>query len=133
LFRGNLGGAQVLRISRPGFSARGEPFGSAGIALDTRIADIGTVVAAGLIICGGGPVSFPAMSFVPIVKILAYTGGNLSDHVVIKAVAHSWLPAIALVTQSSIEVIAYTCPWVNTTAYYNPNGQYYSYYVFAAG
>jgi len=133
LFRGNLGGAQVLRVSRPGFSAQGEPFGSPGIALDTRIADIGTVVASGLIVCGGGPISFPAMNYVPIVKILAYSGGNLLDHFIVSAVAHNWLPAIALVTQSTIEVVAFTCPWVNTTGYYNPNGQYYLYYVFAAG
>jgi hypothetical protein len=43
------------------------------------------------------------------------------------------LPAIAIVTNSSIEVVAYTCPWVNTLANFNPNGTYFVYYVFATG
>jgi hypothetical protein len=127
------GGAYGMRVSRPGYDVLAEPFGSAGIAFDTRISVIGTVVAAGLIQCGAGPLSFPAMNYVPIAKILRWDGTYLYDHHVVMAAFHRWLPAIALMTNSSIEVVAFTNPWVVTTNYFNPNGTYFLYYVFAVG
>jgi hypothetical protein len=130
------GGAFGMRVSKPGYDVMTEPFGSATISFDTRFSDIGTVIAGGLIQCGAGPVPFPggALPYVPIAHILRWDGSNIySDHVVIRAVSHQWLPAVAIVTASSIEVRAFTNPWVNTLAYFNPNGTYFVYYVFASG
>ena len=128
------GGAYGMRVAKPGFDVFAEPFGSTNIAFDTRIADIGTVVASGLIQCGAGPVPFPAMNYVPIVKLLRWDGSNLSDFLYLHGfVAHRWLPAIALVTTNSIQVVAFTSPFVNTLATFNPNGTFFLYYVFASG
>ncbi len=132
--KGTFGdGTFGMRFSRPGYDVWTEPFGSPKISFDTRLSDIGTVVASGLILCGGGPVLFPTMNYVPIVKIFRWNGSALEDQVYFAAVAHRWLPAVAIVTPSSIEVVAYTIPWVATTNYFNPNGSYYLYYVFASG
>ncbi len=104
------------------------------ISFDTRISVIGTVVAAGLIQCGAEAVVVPGNEPVPIAKILRWDGSNLSDHVVIRAVAHQWLPAIAILTNSSIEIGGLYKSLVNTlSTYFNPNGTYFLYYVFAVG
>lgn len=133
---GNLGSAYGLRVSRPGHDVTAEPLGSTGIALDTRIADIGTVIASGLIQCGGGAVAFPGtLPYVPIAQILHWSGTNLDDYVYVygSSVGHMWLPAYAVVTQSTIEVKAHSFPWYSNLSVYNPTGQWYLYYVFASG
>lgn len=135
---GDIGGGNfVFRVSKPGFNVETEPFGSAGISFDSRLSDIGTVVASGLVQCGGSAVSFPTMPYVPIVRIFPWDGLRMNAYNV-KAffngqLYHTWRPAIAIVTDSSIRVVAYTNPFFNTLGFYNPNGQYYVYSVYAAG
>lgn len=135
IVRGNIGGGNYgIRISRPGFDVLTEAFGSTGISLDSRITDMGTVVACGLILCDSGPISFPTMPYVPICHIERWDGTNLySDHVQTWSSAHQWLPAVGIVTTSSIEVKQFTVPWQNTFATINLSSTYFVYFVFASG
>lgn len=137
---GNLGGGVFgARASLPGYDVLTEPFGSSGISFDTRLTDIGTVIAAGLIQCGGGAISFPTVPYVPIAHIARWDGADLFDYDLYQKTAsglaygHSWIPALAIVTTSSIQVTAFSTPWFDPTATFNPNGYWYLYYVFASG
>lgn len=97
---------------------------------------MGTVIAAGLIQCGAGTVSFPGgtLPYVPIAQIERWDGTWLySDHVRVNSSAHQWLPAVAIVTTSTIEVRMFTVPWQNTYSTINLDGTYFAYYVFASG
>jgi hypothetical protein len=132
------GGDFGIRVSRPGYDVMAEPFGSSGISFDSRLTDIGTVIAAGLIICGGSPVTFPTMNYVPIVKINKWDGNLWEDEEYIApsggvAANHRWYPAVGVVTTSSLSVIPMTGSTFATTSFYNPTGQYYLYSIFAAG
>lgn len=131
------GGTFVTRTSRPGYDVLTEPLGSSGISFDSRLTDIGTVVAAGLIQCGGSPVYFPEMNYVPIVQIFPWDGTYLDGYnqYINWSVTspHIWIPAIALVSTSYLQVIAYTNPWFDVTLSYNPTGTYFLYFVLAAG
>jgi hypothetical protein len=136
---GQLGSGDFgIRVSRPGYDVLTEPLGSTGISFDSRLTDIGTVIAAGLIACGGSPVYFPTMNYVPIVKINFWDGNLYEDHEFANAAggtasSHRWYPAIGVVTTNSLSVIAYPGPTFNPVAFYNPNGQYYLYSIFAVG
>lgn len=144
VFTGTLSdGSFGMRVSRPGYSAQNEALGSANISFDTRLQDIGTVIAAGLIQCGAGPVYFPggALDYVPLVQLQQWNGSSLALPYSVQAIwgnlgssysLHQWYPAIAKVTTSSIEVIAFTLPYYNTLSFYNPNGLYFVYSVFAS-
>lgn len=132
------GGDYGIRVSRPGYDVMAEPFGSAGISFDSRLTDIGTVIAAGIIVCGGSPVTFPTMSYIPLVKINFWDGNLYEDQEYEApsggvAAIHRWYPAVGRITTSSLEVIAMPGPTFTTTSFYNPNGQYYLYSIFAAG
>jgi hypothetical protein len=135
------GGDFGIRTSLPGFDVLAEPFGSAGISFDSRLTDIGTVVAAGLAVCGGSPVFFSAMGYVPIVKILKWDGTWLQNNdnrykapAGGQASNHYWYPVIGVVTANSLSIIPYSGPGTfNPLTFFNPNGQYYMYYVFASG
>lgn len=136
-------GSFGMRVSRyPGYSAYGEPLNSRNISLDTRLEEMGTVIAAGLIQCGAGPIYFPggALDYVPIVQLQQWDGSSLmlpfsATHIWESGTQYSrhiWYPAIARVTTSSVEVIAFTIPYFNTLAYYDPTGVYFVYSVFAS-
>ncbi len=59
ILHGDIGdGTFVFRVSKPGFDVEAEPFGSRGISFDSRLSDIGTVVASGWF-SGGAAVSVP--------------------------------------------------------------------------
>lgn len=129
------GGAFGLRSSLPGYDVLNEPFGSPNINFDTRLTSIGTVIKSGLIKCGGDAVTFPTMPYVPIVSIAAWDKTDLrTEQTVFSSdLGHAWLPSVAIVTNSSIKVVAYITPFYTTTDYYNPNGSDFLYYIFAAG
>lgn len=130
------------RVASQGFSALTEPIGSRNVPFDTRDLYIGNVVATGLAQCGGGPVYFPTMPYVPIVNIYEWDGVNRFALYNIKRfvntnagqyLAHYWYPALAIVDQSSIEITAFSLPYYNPLVWYNPNGKWYAYSVFATG
>ncbi|MEH2508702.1 hypothetical protein V1291_000056 [Nitrobacteraceae bacterium AZCC 1564] len=77
------------------------------------------------------------MPYVPIVRIFPWDGSRMNAYNVKvfqnAQLYHTWRPAIAIVTNSSIRVVAYTNPFFNTLGFYNPNGQFYVYSVYAAG
>ena len=80
VFTGTLSdGSFGMRVSRAGYSAQSEALGSANISFDTRLQDIGTVIAAGLIQCGAGPVYFPggSLDYVPLVQLQQWNGSSL--------------------------------------------------------
>jgi hypothetical protein len=140
---GNVPGlGQVLRVSKPPYDVVSEPFGSANISFDSRLPYLGAAVASGLIQCGGAPVYFDTLGYVPLVQIKRWDGSYLqgSDGVFrmpdpsgLIADGRTWIPAIGIVTSSSLSVVAYTNPFYSTTSYYNPNGIYYHYIVWAIG
>jgi len=148
-FIGDFGGGTYgARISKPGYDAGTEPFGSRNISLDTRLSYLGSVIAAGLIQCGGGAISFGAtLDYVPIVQIKLWDGTYLrrTDFVnknpapsgaytlLIGGYRHAFIPAVAIVTTSTVQVVQYTIPFYDTTSFYNANGQYYFYTVYAIG
>lgn len=139
--RGELSPGEFgLRISRPGFDAITEPFGSAGISFDTRLANVGAVIAAGIGTVGGSPILFPqTLTYVPIVGIYLLSAGALVFQELAhidnseSAAGHVWKPVVALVTNSSLQLIAYTNSFWNTLSFYNPTGQSFAYFVFASG
>ena len=143
VFTGTLSdGSFGMRVSRAGYSAQSEALGSANISFDTRLQDIGTVIAAGLIQCGAGPVYFPggSLDYVPLVQLQQWNGSSLMVPFSASKIwesgqqysRHQWYPAIAKVTTSSVEVIAFTLPYYSTTSFYNPSGLYFVYSVFAS-
>lgn len=130
------GGAFGVRSSKPGFDVLTEALNSVNISFDSRLSDIGTVVASGLAVCGGSTVFFPTMSYVPVVQIFRWDGTNLhinDVHFQATSLDHWWLPTIALVTTNSLSLIPYTNPYYTTTSYFNPTGLSYLYSVFASG
>lgn len=131
------GGDYGIRVARPGYDAFAEPFGSRNISFDSRVSDIGTVVAAGLATCGGAPISFPAMPYIPICKIQMYDGNLWSDWLFQNAAGgvasvHSWIPAIAIVDNASLRVVAYTNSNYSPPDYFSPYGMLFHYSVFAS-
>lgn len=135
-----IGGDYGIRTSVPGYDAFSEPFGSRGISFDTRVEQAGTVVAAGLITCGGSAIPFPAMPYVPICKINRWDGADLysSNETFLNAAggvasSHRWIPVIAIVTNSYIQVVPYTNSNYDPRSFYNPTGQAFLYSVFANG
>ena len=133
------GGVHGFRVSRPGYDALTEPFGSRNISLDSRLANIGAVVAAGVAQVDGATVSFPAMNYVPCAVILPLSGGviNSSGYHLVNwewpdrpqvLQNHTYLKAIAIVTTSTIRIVRYTNPWFTTYG----SGEWYLYYVFAS-
>jgi len=135
-----IGGDYGIRTSVPGYDAFSEPFGSRGISFDTRVEQSGTVVASGLITCGGAAIPFPAMPYVPICKINRWDGADLysSNETFLNAAGgvastHRWIPVIAIVTTSYIQVMPYTNSNYDPRAFYNPTGQLFLYSVFANG
>lgn len=135
---GNFGGANPgFRVSNPGFDAVTEAINSQNIPLDTNVNYIGSVVAAGLVQCGGSPVSFPTMPYVPIAVIYPWDGTNLTLYNIRNFTngsrTHLWVPAVAIIDQSSITVRQFNLPFYNPLAFYNPNGQWFAYSVFATG
>jgi hypothetical protein len=135
MVNGNMGSGQIaFRTSLPGYDVLAEPLGSANISFDSRLGDIGTVVASGLVICGGATISFPTMGYVPIFRIALWDGNIQNQRIVnVSGSGHLWLPSIGIITSSSLQVVAYTNPFFNTLAYNNPTGSYYLYYIFASG
>lgn len=132
-------GSMLIRASRPGYDVWSEPYGSSGISFDSRLTDIGTVVASGLITCGGSTVYFPAMNYVPVAKIALWTGAEIfpGDWVFRTSFAeypnHFWIPAVAIITYNSIRVVAFENGMTSILPQYNPNGRQYMYSVFAYG
>lgn len=131
---------QILRVSKPGYDVVSEPLGSANIPFDSRSSYLGAAIASGLIICGGSSVNFGPLDYVPLVQIKRWDGSYLqgSDGVYTMpdgAIADGrvWIPAIGVVTTSSLTVTAYTNPFYATTSYYDPNGAYYHYIIFGIG
>lgn len=131
--QGDIGGGSFgIRASLPGYNVLTEPFGSAGISFDSRLTDIGTVIATGLITCGGSAVIFPTMPYVPPVIISRFDGSDCHiNDVKINGDSQTWIPAIGIVTTSSLTVTAFSTPWYNVFATYSPNGQSYLYAVFS--
>lgn len=132
------GGDFGIRVSRPGYDVMAEAFGSTGISFDSRLTDIGTVIAAGIIVCGGSPVTFPTMGYVPIVKINKWDGYLYEDEEYEApsggvAAVHRWYPAVGVITTSSLSVVPFPGTTFSAPGFYNPTGQYYLYSIFAAG
>lgn len=139
-FRGVKAGVGFLyRTSRQGYDVETEPLGSSGISFDSRLTDIGTVVASGVIVCGAGKVYFPAMNYVPVAKISYWNGSDAlpGDWIFRTQFTsfpnHFWIPAVAIVTNQSIEVAAFQNGMVSILPQFNPNGQTFLYSVFASG
>lgn len=136
LLLGNTGSGG-LRISKPGYDVINEPYGSRNIAFDSRLSYLGSVLAAGLIQCGGAAIPFPTLNYVPIVQIKLWDGTDLrrSDFTgkTDGTLVHTFIPAVAIVTTSSIQVVQFTFPFYNTAAFYNANGQWFFYSVYAIG
>lgn len=138
---GNVPGlGQCLRVSKPPYDVVSEPLGSANISFDSRLPYLGAAIASGLVTCGGGSVNFGPLDYVPLVQIKRWDGGYLqgSDGVFrmpggLIGDGRTWIPAIGIVTTSSLTITAYTNPFYNTRSYYNPDGVYYHYIVFAVG
>ncbi len=138
---GNVPGlGRCLRVSRPGYDVVSEAYGSANISFDSRLPYLGAAIASGLIQCGGAAVNFPSLGYVPFVQIKRWDGSYLqgSDGMYrmpdgLIADGRVWIPAIGIVTASSLSVVAYTNPFYTTTSFYNPNGVYYHYIVFGIG
>ncbi|BEV43910.1 hypothetical protein [Afipia carboxidovorans] len=122
------------RVSIPGYDALTEPFNSDNVPFDTRYTMLGTVVKAGLINCGAGPVPFDDLGYEPIAAIFPYFSGRLGNYNVRSfggSVPHYWIPAVAIVTSSSIEVVPFQLgQFYNAQAFYNPVGQPFQFYVF---
>lgn len=134
------GGDYGMRVSIPGYDVFNEGFGSRNISFDTRVTEIGTVVASGLITCGGASISFPAMPYVPICKINRFDGADLfSANEYFRnatgggASGHTWLPAVAVVTNSSIQVVPFIAGTFDPRSFYDPTGQSFLYSVLANG
>ncbi len=133
---------QCLRASKPGYDVVSEPLGSANISFDSRLPYLGAAVASGLIQCGGAAVNFEPLGYVPLVQIKRWDGSYLQssdgtfrmpDPSGLIADGRVWIPAIGIVTSSSLSVVAYSNPFFTTTSYYNPNGVYYHYIIFGIG
>jgi hypothetical protein len=133
---GNFGGASPgFRVSKPGYDAVTEPVGSDNIALDTNMDFIGSVVASGLVQCGGSSVTFPTMSYVPIFFIYPWDGTSLTLYNIRTftngARVHAWIPALGIITESSLTVRGFDIAYYNTRGFYNPDGTWFAYSVFA--
>lgn len=137
MLKGDLGGGAFgMRVSLPGFDVTTEPLGSSNISFDTRTNEMGTVIASGLATVGGAAVVFPTMPYVPLVQIFRWDGTNciINDvHFQGGSVDHWWLPVIAVVSASTMSLVAYTNPFYNTASYFNPAGQSYLYSIYASG
>jgi hypothetical protein len=146
LYLGNIGGGG-LRISKPGYDVVTEAYGSRKIAFDSRLSYLGNVLAAGLIQCGGSQITFGPLNYVPIVQIKLWDGTDLRRTDFVKknpdsgttythlngGYLHAFIPAVAIVTTSTLKVVQYTIPFYDTTSFYNANGLYYFYTVYAIG
>lgn len=135
---GNFGGVSPgFRVSKPGYDAITEPVGSDNIALDTNMDFIGSVVASGLVQCGGSAVSFPTMPYIPIFFIYPWDGTSLTLYNIRNFTngvrIHSWVPAVGIIDQSSLTVRAFEVPYYNTKSFYNPDGSWFAYSIFAIG
>lgn len=135
---GNFGGANPgFRVSKPGYDAVTEPVGSDNIALDTNMDFIGAVVASGLVQCGGSPVTFPNMGYIPIFFIYPWDGSSLTLYNIRKFTngfrTHSWIPAVGIITTSTLTVRRFELAYYNTLGFYNPDGTWFAYSVFATG
>jgi hypothetical protein len=123
------------RAAAVGYDVLTEPLNSPNIPFDTRYGTLGNVVASGLITCNAGPIPFPDMGYIPVCAIYQYDGShNLipnGPRAFGAPVAHTWFPAIGIVSSNSIEVQAFQLPYYNTLAFYNPVGAQFAYYVFS--
>ncbi len=123
-----------MRVSAPGFDVVTEPDNSINIPFDTRYSALGNVVAAGIAQCGGPAINFPVMSDVPVCSIFGWNGTTLKSSFGIDLsgpnAVHAWIPVVAIVDNSSIQIIPFTTPYYNTLAYYNPTGLFYAFYIF---
>lgn len=122
------------RVSAPGFDVLTEPFGSDNIPFDTRYSMLGSVVKAGLITCGAGPVPFDDLGYEPIAAIFPFFSGRLGNYNIKSfgaPVSHFWIPAVAIIKSNSIEVVPFQMgQFYNAQAFYNPAGQPFQFYVF---
>jgi hypothetical protein len=129
------GGVFGVRTALPTFDVLTEAVGSRNISFDTRLSEIGTVIASGLATVGGASVTFPTMPYVPIVQIYRWDGTDchINDvHFEGGSVDHWWLPVMAVVTTSTLTLQPFTTRWFNTAAYFNPSGAAYLYSIFAS-
>lgn len=145
MIHGDLGGGTWgFRVARPGYDAVSEPFGSRNISFDSRLANIGNVVAFGLAQCDGPAISFPAMNYVPVAAIFPLVGsaavigrGLLKIYTYKNSqqganVNHFYAPTIGIVTASTIRVVSYTNPFYSTQSVYSSSGTWHAYCVYAS-
>lgn len=145
MIHGDLGGGVFgFRVSRPGYDAILEPLGSRNISFDSRLANIGSVVAFGLAQCDGAAIPFPPMNYVPVAAIFpligstAVLGRGLLKIYTYKNkqqgadVSHYYSPIIGIVTSSYIRIASYTNPFYSTQSVYASSGTWCAFCVYAS-
>lgn len=134
---GDIGGGDFgLRVSKPGFDVTTETFGSANISFDSRLQEIGLIVAEGQLAIGS-TATFPVtLSEAPVVEFWRITGSTTlavtNSYKINGAVApsgfqHGYVPYLGLATTTTFQIIAYSNPWYATAT---GGGEVFYYRVF---
>lgn len=135
---GALGdGGYGVRVARPGYDVRYEPVGSRNISFDSRLEELGTVIASGIWAWGGGPIFFPAMPYVPVASIHQVIGNDLVRDGIssfdLNNAHHKYYPVVAVITQNYLQIVQYSIPWYDTAAGFSYGGSVWAYTIYGMG
>lgn len=130
---GDLGGGVLgLRVSRPGFDVTTESLGSLNIAFDSREDDFGIILRKGIWNWGDPVITFPTLSYVPLVSILRIdtSGRVINEDMIAAANGYSlnWTsPFVGIVTTSSLTIQVLSNPFYS----FSPSATRWIYSIYA--